>query len=188
MLASSGEITAPCGVPTSPGVTCPSSDTPAGLQPFTDQSDHPPVANPVFHETDQPIMPDRIEKARDVGVQYPVHLSLADPDRQRVQRIVLATPWPEHVAEPQEVFLPDRGQHFDQRALDNLVLQRGYAQRTLAAIRFGYIHPSGWLRPIGTPGDTVVQVCQFGVKTLAVRRPGHPIHSRRCLLSPPAIS
>jgi hypothetical protein len=112
-----------------------------GFQPFTDQSDHPPVADTVFDEADQPIVADRIEKARDVGVQYPVHLALADPDRQRVQRIVLATPWPESVAEPQEVFLPDRVQYFDQRTLDNLVLQRGYAQRTLAAIRLRNINP-----------------------------------------------
>jgi hypothetical protein len=40
---------------------------------------------------------------------------------------VLAAFGPEAVAEPQEVFFPDRIQHFDQRALDDLVLQRGYA-------------------------------------------------------------
>ena len=81
------------------------------------------------------------EEPGDVGIQYPVHLAPVDPDRQRVQRIVLSTPRPEPVAEPQENFLPDRIQHFYQRALDNLVLQRRYAQRALPAVRFGYIHP-----------------------------------------------
>jgi hypothetical protein len=44
-------------------------------------------------------MADRLEEPGDAGVQYPVHLALADPDRQRIQRIVLAAPWPEPVAE-----------------------------------------------------------------------------------------
>jgi hypothetical protein len=39
---------------------------------------------------------------------------------------MLSAPRPEPVAEPEEIFLPDRIQHFDQRALDDLVLQRGY--------------------------------------------------------------
>src|ERR1700730_14214090 len=140
MLARSGEITAPCGVPTCPGVTCPSSITPA-FQPLADQSDPPPISDPMFHEPDEPVVAHRVEKPGDVGIQYPVHLAPVDPDRQRVQRIVLTAPRPEPVAEPQEIFLPDRIQHFHQRALDDLVLQRRYAQGTLPAIRFGYVHP-----------------------------------------------
>ena len=140
MFARSGEITAPCGVPTSPRCYLPVLHHP-GFQPLADQSDHPPIADPVFHEADQPVVAHRIEEPGDVGIQYPVHLAPVDPDRQRVQRIVLAAPGPEPVAEPQEIFLPDRIQHFYQRALDDLVLQRRYAQRALPAVRFGYIHP-----------------------------------------------
>src|ERR1039457_3305145 len=55
-----------------------------GLQPFTDQPDHPLVADTVFDKTDQPIVADRIEESRDVGVQYPVTLSLTDPNRPRI--------------------------------------------------------------------------------------------------------
>jgi hypothetical protein len=139
MLASNGEITAPYGVPTVPGVTCPSSITPAfshsGVSavttrvdetPDADQSDHPPVADTMLDEADQPVVADRVEKPRDVGVQYPVHLAPVDPDRQRIQRVVLTAFRSEAIAEPQEIFLPDRVQHFDQRALDDLVLQRCY--------------------------------------------------------------
>ena len=36
-------------------------------------------------EADQPIMADRIEKAADIGIQYPVHRRARDPDRQRVR-------------------------------------------------------------------------------------------------------
>jgi hypothetical protein len=49
-LASSGEITAPCGVPTVAGVT-----HHADLQPFADQPDYAPVANPVLDKTEQPV-------------------------------------------------------------------------------------------------------------------------------------
>ena len=141
MFASSGEITAPCGVPTSPGCHHPVLRHP-GLQPFADQAHHAPVANTVFDEFDQPLVADRIEEPGDVGVQYPVHLAPVDPDRQRIQRIMLATPRPEPVAEPEEVLLPDRVQHFDQRALDYLVLQRRNAQRPLSPVRLRDIHPS----------------------------------------------
>jgi hypothetical protein len=78
----------------------------------------------VLDEADQPLVADGVEEAGDVGVQYPVHLVLADPDRQRIQRIVLAASHPEPVAEPKEVLLPNRVQHFHQRTLDDLVLQR----------------------------------------------------------------
>ena len=141
MFASNGEITAPCGVPTVPRRHLPVFHHP-GLQPFADQAQHPPIADTMFHETDQPLMVDRVEEPRDVGVQDPVHLAPVDPDRQRIQRIMLATPGPEPVAEPQEVFLPDRVQHFHQRPLDDLVLQRCDAQRPLSSVRLRYIHPS----------------------------------------------
>ena len=62
----------------------------------------------MLDKTDQPIMTDRIEEAADVGVQYPVHRRARDPDRQRVQRIMLAAPWPEPIREPEEIFLVDR--------------------------------------------------------------------------------
>ncbi len=73
----------------------------------------------------------RSPRIRDVSVQYPVHLALTDPDRQRIQRIMLATPWPKSIAEPEEVFLPYRVQHFYQRALDNLVLKRRHTPSEL---------------------------------------------------------
>ena len=72
---------------------------------------------------------------------YPVHLRARDPDRQRVQRIMLAAPRPEPVREPEEIFLVDRVQDLDHRSLNDLVLQRGDAQRPLA------VHPvSGMYR------------------------------------------
>ena len=87
MLARSGEITAPGACPCEgrgrsdlPRFHLPVLCHP-GLQPIAEQSDHPPVADAMLDEFDQPFVANRIEEARNVGVQYPVHLSLVDPDR-----------------------------------------------------------------------------------------------------------
>ncbi len=113
-----------------------------GLQPFADQADHAAVADPMFDEADQPLMADRIEEAGDVGIQNPVHLGAGDPDSERVERIVGATAGSEPVREPEEVFLVDRVQHLDHRALDDLVLQRGDAEWTLPPVGLWYVVPT----------------------------------------------
>src|SRR5271166_2863156 len=146
MFASNGEITAPCGVPTSPGVTSPSSATPAfshlRISRSTRRSATRCSTNRISHSwltvSKHALGLDPGEPG-DVGVQDPVHLAPVDPNRQRVQRIMLASPRPEPVAEPQEVCLPDRVQHFHQCALDDLVLQRRDAQWPLPSIRLRYI-------------------------------------------------
>jgi hypothetical protein len=145
MFASSGEITAPGACPCEgggrshfPWLHLPVFRHP-GLQPFADQAYYAPIADTVFDEFDQPVVADRIEKASDVGIQNPVHLAPVDPNRQRVQRIVLTAPRPEPVAEPQEVLFPDCVQHFHQRTLDYLVFQRCDAQRPLSSVRLRYI-------------------------------------------------
>ena len=93
-----------------------------GFQPFADQADHAAVADPMLDKTDQPIVVDRIEKPGNVGVQYPVHPGVADPDGERVQRIMRTASGPEPIREPEEIFLVDRVQHLDHRTLDDLVL------------------------------------------------------------------
>ena len=64
-----------------------------------------------------------------------------DPDRQRVQRIVLAAPRPESVREAEKVLLVDGVEHLDDGPLDDLVLQRGNAERPLPPVRLLDVHP-----------------------------------------------
>ena len=71
-----------------------------------------------------------------------------DPDPERIQRIVLAAPRPEPVREAEEVLLVDRVEHLDHGPLDDLVLQRGDAQRPLPPVRLRDVHPPGRLRPV----------------------------------------
>ena len=101
------------------------------LQPFADQADHARIADPMFDETDEPFVTHRVEKRSDVDVDNPVHLRLGDPDRKRVQRIMLAASGPEPVREPQKVFLVDRIEHLHHRTLDDLVFQRSDPKRPL---------------------------------------------------------
>jgi hypothetical protein len=84
---------------------------------------------------------DGVEEPTDVGVEHPVHLLRPDPDREQVQRIMLATSGPEPVREPEEVDLVDGVQHLDHRALDDLVLQRCDPERPLPPVGFGDVHP-----------------------------------------------
>jgi len=118
-----------------------------GLQPLADQADNPPISDPVFDECDQPLMAHRVEEPGNVGVEDEVDVLLSDPDRQCVQRIVLAAPRPEAVAEPQEVCFPDCVQHLDHRALDDLILQCRDAERPLPPVRLGDGHPPRRQRP-----------------------------------------
>jgi hypothetical protein len=40
------------------------------------------------------------EEVADTSVEYPVHLPLRDPDRERIQRTMRAAPGPEPIGEP----------------------------------------------------------------------------------------
>src|SRR6516162_6013639 len=125
MLASSGEITEPCPVPLSLTVTDRHHPVfhDARLEPFLDQADDAPVADPMLQEADQPFLVDLIEERSDVGVQYVAHLLAVDPDAESIQRIMRAAPRPESVRHSEEVLLVDRIQQRDHCPLDDLVFQ-----------------------------------------------------------------
>jgi site-specific DNA recombinase len=70
-----------------------------GLQPLANQADHARIGDPVFNETDEPLVTHRIEKCSDVDIYNPVHRRLGNPDSECVQRIVLAALGPEPIRE-----------------------------------------------------------------------------------------
>jgi site-specific DNA recombinase len=111
-------------------------------QPFGDQPDNSPIANPMFDEADQPILVNLVEKGLNVAVEYPVDPPLPDPERERIQRLMLVTLRSETVAEAQELRLIDRRQDCHHRSLDNLVLYGSDAERPLSAIRLRYVLPA----------------------------------------------
>jgi hypothetical protein len=75
------------------------------------------------------------EEILDIGIEHPVHPPPFDPDRQRIQRIMWAAPWSEPVGEAEEVLLVDGVEHLDDGPLDDLVLQRGDAERPQPPVR-----------------------------------------------------
>jgi hypothetical protein len=102
------------------------------------------VADPVLQEADDPLLGNFREERPDVGVEYEVHFPAADPDDERVQRIVLAALRPEPVREPEEILLENRAQHRSRSSLDDFVLESGDRQRALAAIFLRNVAPTGW--------------------------------------------
>src|ERR1700730_17093091 len=119
------------------------------------------------------------EERPDVGVEYEVHLPAADPDDQRVQRVMLAAPWPEPVREPEEIFLVDRAQHCCRGPLADVVLQRRDREWALAAVFLRNVTTPGWQRPVRSAFDPCVQVLNPAIEVRFVGLPRHPAATGR---------
>jgi hypothetical protein len=90
----------------------------------------------VLHELDHPGVVDSIEKRLNVKIQHPVHPLACDSDVERVQRIVLASPWSEAIRKAQKVLFPNLVENRPYRVLDDFVLQRRDSQWSLPSIAF----------------------------------------------------
>src|ERR1700722_8806325 len=101
-------------------------------QPFGNQPDDSAVANPMLDETDQPIPADLVEKGLNVTIEHPVDPPLPDPERERIQCLMLVALRSEPVAETQELRLIDRRQDCHHCSLDDLVLYGRDAERSLS--------------------------------------------------------
>ena len=180
MFASNGDTDAPCGEPCGVSDHRPVLDDSRG-QPLIHQPQDPLVRDPVPEELPQPVPIKLAEKVADIRVEHPVHLLPADPHRQRIQRVVRASARPEPVGEAQEVRLVDGVQHPDDGTLDDLVFQRGDAQRPQPPVRLRDVRPARWPCPVAPAVNPVVQIPEVGHQVLPVVRPHHPVHARRGL-------
>jgi Recombinase zinc beta ribbon domain len=108
----------------------------ARLEPLADVADDALVPNPVLDKLHQPCVVNRIVKATNVGIEYPVDVALFNPDRDRIQRVVRAASWAGTVREPEKLLLVDSVEHLDCRPLDDFVFQRRLADGSLATISF----------------------------------------------------
>src|SRR3981189_2808646 len=117
----------------------------ASLEPPLNQAEDPRVGDPVPQHPYQPSVVDGVEEGSDVEIEHPVHALRHHCLFQGCQGGVRAAPRPEAVAKPKEVRLVDPIQHLGHRTLDNLVFERGNAERPAAAAPFRDVSAAGRL-------------------------------------------
>src|SRR5713226_2443260 len=147
----------------------------AGVQPFLDEPHDAPVRNTVLDELHQPFVGDPIEKAFDVQVEHPVHFFRQQSRVQRIQRLMLASPWSEPVRKAEKIRFVDSVQHLDRRALDDLVFQRRYSERPLPPVGLRYIHPTHRFRSVRSSLQPFGIILQIYLHFLAVVPPRIPV-------------
>src|SRR3990170_1656016 len=150
----------------------------AGIAPFLDQPHDAPVRNPMLDELHQPPVVNGIEEPPDVGIEHPVHLPRQQSRIERIQRTVRAAPRPKPVGEAEEVRLVDGVQHLRRRALDDLVFQRGDAQRPQPPVGFGDVRPLDRLRSIRSALQPSGQVREVRLEGLPVVPPRLAVDAR----------
>jgi hypothetical protein len=79
----------------------------------------------------------------------------------------------------EKVSLVNRIQHFDHRALDDLVFQRGNPQRTLFAVRLWYVLPPNGQCPIRSALYLRMQTLEVFFQSCLVVPPRQAVHSGR---------
>src|SRR6266478_6490194 len=154
----------------------------AGVEPFLDQSHDAPICDPVLDEFHQPFVGKPIEKVANIQIEHPVHLSRQQSRIERVQRLMLASPWPEPIRESEKIRFVDSVQHFDRRALDDFVFQRRNSERPLPPIGLGNVHPTYWLRSVRSSLPPMGEVLEIVLEGLAVVPPRLSIDAGRGFL------
>src|SRR3984885_3334878 len=160
----------------------------AGVEPFLDQSHDAPICYPVLDEFHQPFVRNRIEKAAYINIEHPVHFSRKQSRVERIQRLMLASPWPEPIRKAQEVGLVDSVHHLDRCALDDLVFQRRYSERPLPPVGLRYIHPTHRLRSVRPSLQPMGKILEIILEGLAVVPPRLTVHARRRFLLQAEVS
>jgi len=122
---------------------------------------------------------DLVEKGLDVAIEHPVDAPPADPERERIQRLVLIALRSEPVAEAQELRLIDRRQDCHHRRLDDLVLQGSDAERPLPAIRLRNISPTRWQRSIRSCLNARMEIREVLLEAFCVLGPCHLVDAGR---------
>src|ERR1700732_3009857 len=154
----------------------------AGLQPFLDEPHNAPVRNPVLNELHKPFVREAIEKAFDVQIEHPVHFLRKQSRVQRIQRLMLASPWSEPVREAEKVRFVNGVQHLDRRALNDFVFQRGNSERSLPPVGLRDIHPTHRLRSVRSSLQPFREVLEILLQFFSVMPPRFPVHAWRSFL------
>src|SRR5205085_10422936 len=132
----------------------------SGLQPFLDQPKYSSVGNAMLEKTHRPFVVHVVKEPTDVSIQHPVHLLSLDPNRQRIQRLMLASFRSRAIRKAPKIHLVNLIKNGDHGVLNDLVLQRRNAQRPFPAVGFRNIHSPRWLRSIGASANPAVKILE----------------------------
>ena len=125
----------------------------------------------------------RVEESTHIGVHYHPDATSQAQGAQLVKRLVSAVVGAEPVGEDVEVLLVHGCHHHGHGSLRNLVFQRGYPDRTFAAVVF--VQPSSAHRwgHVATRAQTLVQASQVAEQVGPVLVCRHVVHSSRLVLA-----
>src|SRR5712691_10639186 len=151
------------------------------LQPFLNQAKYPAIGHPMLDELHGPFVAQVIEEATDVGIEHPVHPLPLDAHRQRVQRLMRAATGTEPVRKALEVDLIDLVEDRHHGLLNDLVIQRRDAQRTLPPVGLRNKDSSRRFCPIRYTMNPAVQIEDSILQSSFILFPPHAIDTRRSL-------
>ena len=80
----------------------------SGLQPLSDESEHPPIGDTMLEESHHPIVINSVEVSRNIRIEYPADLLETNCGSQDIERHMRLTSWSKPVAEAEEVRLVGR--------------------------------------------------------------------------------
>ena len=149
-------------------------------QPFLDESHDSPISDPVLDKLHYPSVIHGSKEISDVCVEHPVYVPRPDRGRECIQhragraRVEIRT-------RNREILFVDGVHHLDHRALDELVLQRRDAERTLPSVGLGDVYPPRRLRSIRSPMQSCVKLPEVILEPHTVLHPGDSIDSCRCV-------
>src|SRR5215470_15113008 len=114
-------------------------------------------------------------KAAQCRIEHPVHFTSYDPYREGIQRVMRAAPRARSARKTEEVHLIDGMQNLDECGLDDLVVQRRDASRSLPPIGFWDVRPPRGLRSVCASLEPLGKVLEVCLQVFAVLLPRHPI-------------
>src|SRR5712691_3854684 len=139
------------------------------------------VGHAVLDKLHRPFVAHLVKEPANVRIQHPFHPLPLETHTQRIQRLVRAAPRPEPIRKALEVHLINLIENGHHSLLDDFVLQRRDAQRTLPPVSLRYIDSSRGLCPVRTTVNPAVQIGKPTLQPDFVLFPPHAIHPGRSL-------
>src|SRR5438093_5789954 len=153
------------------------------LEPLLDQPYDAPIRHAVLDKFHQPSVVESVKETADVGIEHPVHLSLRNPNAERIQRLMRTSCWSKTVGKSHKVLFVKSTKHFGRGALNNFIFQHEHSERTklLWLASLGNIGPTHRLRSVRSSFDLLRKGQKSSLKPLLVLPPRCAVDAWGCL-------